>query len=78
MGQRGGHIEIAIQNKIYDTSTTFSSQGNQGIQFERFIHNLTNVKLESCDYENNTTFTYENIDKELVLILKSKVIPIEV
>lgn len=42
------------------------------------FNKLTTIKSdisEICDFENNSTFTYESIDKELVLTLKSKVIP---
>lgn len=42
------------------------------------FNKLTTIKSdisEICDFDDNSTFTYESIDKELVLTLKSKVIP---
>lgn len=42
------------------------------------FNKLTTIKSdisEICDFDNNSTFTYESIDKELVLTLKSKLIP---
>ena len=42
------------------------------------FYKLNNIKAdisEIADFDNNNIFTYENIDKELVLILKSKIVP---
>lgn len=43
------------------------------------FNKLNNIKSEAseiCDFDNKDSFTYEAIDKELVQVLKSKLIPI--
>lgn len=43
------------------------------------FNKLTSIKSEAseiCDFDNEDNFTYESIDKELVQILKSKLVPL--
>lgn len=57
----------------------FQAKEAKVFNLKDLFNKLTTIKSdisEICDFENDTVFTYKNIDKELVLILKSKLIPI--
>lgn len=55
----------------------FQAKALKIFNLKDLFNKLTSIKSdisEICHFENESTFTYENIDKEFVL--KSKVIPI--
>lgn len=57
----------------------FEAKGMKVFNLKDLFNKLNTVKSDAseiCDFDNSTEFTYESIDKELVLTLKSKVIPI--
>lgn len=53
----------------------FQAKELKAYNLKDLFNKLTTIKSEIneiCDFESNNDFTYRNIDKELVLILKSK------
>lgn len=57
----------------------FKAKSFKVFNLKDLFNRLSNIKSEAseiCDFENEDIFTYESIDKELVQILKTKIIPL--
>lgn len=57
----------------------FDAKGIKVFNLKDLFNKLTTVKSdisEVCDFDDDSVFTYQSVDRELVLILKSKVIPL--
>lgn len=57
----------------------FQARDIKVFNLKDLFYKLTKIKSEAneiCDFDEEETFTYQAIDKELVQILKSKIIPI--
>ena len=72
-------LKLRFRPKYTIHQLLFEAKGMKVFNLKDLFNKLTTVKSdisEICDYDQSTDFTYDSIDKELVLILKSKVIAI--
>lgn len=70
-------LKLRFKPKCTIHQLLFQAKDIKVYNLKDLFNKLTSIKAEIseiCDYKNESIFTYENIDKELVLILKSKLI----
>lgn len=72
-------LKLRFRPKYTIHQLLFEAKGFKVFNLKDLFNKLTTVKSdisEICDYDESAEFTYTSIDRELVLILKSKVVPI--